>query len=215
MSPLMLTMASIMSLATNPSCGGAKPGSDLADRLVAIALYEGGDRQSFADPLIIGVNADPSRGLPAASIQSMTSQEAAARAHVLLGQGRRIDLGLMQISDRQLARHGLTVERAFDACQNMRAGAEHYRADVQTAFRLGHQIYNTGGTERGAAYAAGVEQVLARVRNPAIQIAGTVSIPPAIAPAPILPPAEPINPFMRPGGGRVLIFTHANTRTTP
>jgi type IV secretion system protein VirB1 len=128
-------------------------------RLAAIAIHESG-----GDPLVIGVNADRARGLPAAAIRSATPQEATTRAAALVAQGRSIDLGLMQVNSGQLARHGLTVETAFDACRSMAAGADHYAADVQAVWSLAHRRYNTGSTERGAAYAASVEQVLNRVR---------------------------------------------------
>ena len=186
-SATVLTLATVLALAADPQCGAAAPGSEFQSRLAAIAIHESG-----GDPLVIGVNADRARGLPAAAIRSATPQEAAARAAALLAQGRSIDLGLMQVNSGQLARHGLTIEAAFDACRSMAAGADHYAADVQAVWNLAHRRYNTGGTERGAAYAAGVEQVLARVRNPAIQIAGPYRAPATpedtVAPEPPRPP---------------------------
>ncbi len=176
----VLTAAALLALAADPQCGAAVSGSEFQARLAAIAIHESG-----GDALIVGVNADRARGLPAATIHSATPQEAAARANALLAQGRSIDLGLMQVNSAQLARHGLTVEAAFDACQNMRAGADHYAADVQAVWSLAHRRYNTGGIEHGAAYAAGVEQVLNRVRT---QQAGL----PAPPPMPQQPPAPPL-----------------------
>ncbi len=175
-----LTFDDAQRVAQDQRCGRAEPGSEFARRLAAIAIHESG-----GDALVIGVNADRARGLPAAAIHSATPQEAAARANALLAQGRSIDLGLMQINSTQLARHGLTVEAAFDACRNMRAGADHYAADVQAVWALGLRRYNTGGIERGAAYATGVEQVLNRVRT---QQAGL----PAPFPMPQEPPAPPL-----------------------
>jgi len=154
-----LGIAAILALATDPRCGAAPAGSEFQSRLAAIALHESG-----GDALIIGVNADRVRGLPAAAIHSATPQEAAARATALLTQGRSIDLGLMQVNSTQLAHHNLTVEAAFDACKNMAAGADHYADDVRAVWTLAHRRYNTGSIERGAAYAAGVEAVLNRVR---------------------------------------------------
>jgi type IV secretion system protein VirB1 len=187
MSATALTLAAVLALAADPRCGAAPAGSEFASRLAAIAIHESG-----GDPLVIGVNADRARGLPAAAIRSTTPQEAATRAAALLAQGRSIDLGLMQVNSGQLARHGLIVETAFDACRSMAAGADHYAADVQAVWNLAHRRYNTGGTEHGAAYAAGVEQVLARVRNPAIQIAGPYRAPATpedtVAPEPPRPP---------------------------
>ena len=187
MSATALGLAAVLALAADPRCGAAPAGSEFASRLAAIAIHESG-----GDPLVIGVNADRARGLPAAAIRSTTPQEAAMRAAALLAQGRSIDLGLMQVNSGQLARHGLIIETAFDACRSMAAGADHYAADVQAVWNLAHRRYNTGGTERGAAYAAGVKQVLARVRNPAIQIAGPYRAPATpedtVAPEPPRPP---------------------------
>jgi len=185
--PSSLTFDDAQKVAQDPRCGRAEPGSEFARRLAAIALHESG-----GDPLVIGVNADRVRGLPATAIRSTTPQQAAARAAALLVEGRSIDLGLMQINSGQLAQHGLTLDASFDACRNMAAGADHYAADVQAVWNLAARRYNTGGTERGAAYAAGVEQVLARVRNPAIQIAGPYRAPATpedtVAPEPPRPP---------------------------
>ncbi len=184
MSGAVLGIAALTALAV--SCGAAQPGSEFAFRLTAIALHESGDGRGGADPLIIGVNPDRARGLPAASIRSATPQEAAARANALIAQGRRIDLGLGQISDQNLPRHGLTVETAFDACRNMAAIADHYADDVHAVWTLAHRRYNTGSTERGATYAAGVEQVLARVRAQRASQPDAVSAPAAAPPAPAL-----------------------------
>lgn len=182
-----LAFNDVQTMAEDPRCGRAEPGSEFAKRIAAIAIHESG-----GDPFIIGVNADRGQGLPAAAVRSATSAEAAAKARALLAQGRSIDLGIMQINSAQLARHGLTVEEAFDACRNVAAGADHYADDVRAVWNLAHRRYNTGGMERGAAYAAGVEQVLARVRNPAIQIAGSYRTPATpediAAPSPRRPP---------------------------
>ncbi len=183
MSATALTLAAVLALAADPRCGAAPADSGFASRLAAIAIHESG-----GDPLVIGVNADRARGLPATVIRSAMSQEAATRAAALLAQGRSI----VQVNSGQLARHGLTVEQAFDICRNVAAGADHYAADVRAVWSLAHRRYNTGGTERGAAYAAGVEQVLARVRSPAIQIAGPYRAPATpedtVAPEPPRPP---------------------------
>jgi type IV secretion system protein VirB1 len=169
-----LALAAVLSLAVDAHCGAAAPRSEFAQRITAIAI-----RESGGDPLVIGVNADPSRGLPAAMLRAGTAQDAARQARMLLAQGRSIDLGLMQINSSQLARHGLTVDAAFDACRNMAAGAEHYAADVAAVWNLAARRYNTGGIERGAAYAASVEHVLARVREaPQAQAAALPSPPP-------------------------------------
>ena len=183
MSATALTLAAVLALAADPRCGAASVGSEFQSRLAAIAVHESG-----GDPLIIGVNADRARGLPATAIHSATLQEAAARAAALLAQGRSIDLGLMQVNSGQLAHHGLTVETAFDACRSMAAGADHYADDVRAVWTAAHRRYNTGSTERGAAYAAGVEAVLNRVR---VQQTGLPASPAQPSLAPQQPPAPP------------------------
>jgi len=178
-----LSIAVVLALATDPQCGAARPGA-FAERLVAIA-----GRESGRDPLAIGIDPDPAHGLPASSVRASTPAEAAAYARTLIAQGRHIGLGLMQISDAQLARHGLTIENAFDACRNMRAGADHYRADVQAVLNLAARRYNTGSIERGAAYAAGIERELAIVRR-VVDVPGDVAVPqPRPAPQPS-PPSD-------------------------
>jgi len=182
MSATALTLAAVLALAIDPRCGAAAPASEFASRLAAIAIHESG-----GDPLVIGVNVDPARGLPAVAVRSATPQEAAARAGALLAQGRSIDLGLMQVNSGQLARHGLTLETAFDACRSMAAGADHYAEDVRAVWTLAHWRYNTGSTERGGAYAADVEQVLNRVRAQQSALP-TSSALPSFASQPLPPP---------------------------
>jgi type IV secretion system protein VirB1 len=159
MSATVLSLAAILALASDPHCGGAAPGSEFSQRLTAIALHESG-----GDPFVIGINADPTRNLPAATVRSATAEEAGTQARALIVAGRSIDLGLMQINSGQLAHHGLTIEAAFSACRSMEAGADHYADDVRYVWNLAHRRYNTGTIERGAAYAASIEQLLTRVR---------------------------------------------------
>lgn len=182
-----LALAAVLSLAVDPHCGAATPRSEFAQRITAIAIHESG-----GDPLLIGVNADPSRGLPAAMVRAATAQDAARQARTLLAQGRSIDLGLMQINSSQLARHGLTVDAAFDACRNMAAGAEHYAADVAAVWNLAARRYNTGAIERGAAYAASVEQVLARVREAPPQAGTRAQVAALPSPTADPPPCAPV-----------------------
>lgn len=185
-----LALAAIMALATNPQCGGATPGGELAYRLEAIAVHESGDQRSSADPLLIGVNADRLRGLAAAVLRSASPEEARAKARTLLAQGRSFDLGLMQINVASLSQDGLTIDTAFDACRNMAAGAAHFTADVRAVLNLSHRRYNTGSTERGAGYASAIETVLTR-----IQAAGpdaSRSVVTAPLPPPALPSCAPV-----------------------
>lgn len=110
--------------------------------------------ESALDPLAIGVN----DGAPV-RLRPQTPAEAAGLARDLIAQGRDIDLGLGQINVRNLARLGLTLEAAFDPCQNLAASArileEGYRRGVarvgagQPALRIALSYYNTGDPQRG------------------------------------------------------------------
>ncbi len=194
-----LGVAAVLALATNPRCGAAQAGTEFAWRLTAIAIHESG-----GDPYAIGVN-----GLGSSTYRFATQAEAMAFARALNAAGRDFDAGLMQINRRQLARYHLTLQSAFDACSNMAAGAVHYAADVQAVvFDLAHRRYNTGSIQRGAAYAASVEQVLAHLR------AQTGALPASPLPAsPSAPPAFS-TPFVRPQASRSLVFTQTE-RITP
>lgn len=198
-----LTFNDAQKVAQDPRCGRAGPGSEFARRLAAIAIHESG-----GDPLIIGVNADRARNLPAATVHSTSPQEAAARAAVLLVQGRSIDLGLMQINSAQLDQHGLTLDVAFDACRNMAAGADHYADDVRAVWALAHRRYNTGGTERGAAYAASVERVLARAPAPAAASSSPQAAAPMRVPGPLFVRAGDPPAAETPGGDQPRLFSH-------
>ncbi len=179
-----------MALVTNPQCGGVTPGGELAYRLEAIAVHESGDQRSFADPLLIGVNADRLRGLAAAVLRSASPEEARAKARTLLAQGRSFDLGLMQINVASLSQDGLTIDTAFDACRNMAAGAAHFTADVRAVLNLSHRRYNTGSTERGAGYASAIETVLTRIQATGQDTTRSMATSPLSPPEP--PPCAPV-----------------------
>ena len=186
----VLTLSAVMALAVSPQCGGAAPGGELAYRLQAIAVHESGDQRLFADPLLIGVNVDRARGLPAAVLHSSSPEEARDKARTLLAQGRSFDLGLMQINVGSLVQDGLSIETAFDACRNMAAGAAHFTADVRAVLNLSHRRYNTGSTERGAGYASAIETVLARIQTAGPDTSRSVVTAPLSPPAP--PPCAPV-----------------------
>ncbi len=105
----IFTAAAVLALVIGPTCGGVPADSDLARHLVATVMTE-----SAGDQYAIGVNADPARNLPAGRASATTAGEAVEKAAALSARGRHIDLGLAQISDRQLARHHLTLATAFD-----------------------------------------------------------------------------------------------------
>lgn len=90
--------------------------------------------ESGFDPLAIGDNTTRR------TIRSSDKGEAIATARRLIGEGHNLDLGLMQINDRNLNWLGLTLDRAFDACASIRAAADY----LMTVSR-----YNTGSPTRG------------------------------------------------------------------
>src|SRR3954464_10236429 len=115
--------------------------------------------------------------------------DAVPLAERLLSFGHSIDLGLLQISHRNLVRTGLTIETAFDPAESVRAGGlilvdAYQRCDgAPDRLRCMASIYNTGHPVRGIrnGYAA-------RVWTAADQIV------PAIKQAPSPPPAAPTPP---------------------
>jgi hypothetical protein len=145
----IFTATAVFALITAPACGNVDPNSDLAVHLKAAVMTESG-----GDQYAIGINADPVRGLPRGRVTATTASAAIEKATALLAQGRRIDLGLSQISDRQMPRHRLTLSAAFDECANLRAGAEHLGDDHDWV--LAHRRYNCGNINCGEAYAISV-----------------------------------------------------------
>lgn len=173
---MLLAQAAILGLIANPACGNVSS----ADKVQTAQLYATVMGESGGDPLIIGVNAEPARGLAAYKVLSVTADDAAAKAEALLAQGRRIDLGLFQISNAQSQRHHLTIRMAFDACANTAAGVQHLADDYQAVlWELAHRRYNCGRSDCGEAYAA---------RIMALAKTAPAAIPPAPAPQP--PPSS-------------------------
>ena len=111
--------------------------------------------ESGGRPLAINVNKGPRVGAPA------NPAVAAATARYWIARGHSVDLGLMQVNSRNLARLGFTIEQMFDPCTNVRAGAqiltENYvaaakaRGHGQHALRDALSAYNTGSFRRGYA----------------------------------------------------------------
>jgi hypothetical protein len=157
----IFTSTAVLALVIGPACGAVPADSDLVRHLVATVMTE-----SAGDQYAIGVNADPARTLPADRVSATTAGEAVEKAAALLAQGRHIDLGLAQISDRHLVRHHLTLATAFDECANLRAGAEHLVDDH--AWVLAHRRYNSGSTDRGIAYAQRVAAQITAADGPPV-----------------------------------------------
>ncbi|MEE3504530.1 lytic transglycosylase domain-containing protein [Acidiphilium acidophilum] len=130
--------------------------------------------------------------LPFASRQS-----AVVAARALIAAGHSVDLGLMQINSANLARLGLTVRTAFNACASLGAAGRllvmDYRpgrsGDEQSALQAAFSRYNTGNDIHGFQNGY-VQRVVATARrivpeiNPAAPIARPQSTPAAPAPKP-------------------------------
>lgn len=110
-------------------------------RVVLHAAAESGQQQ-----FIVGVNKDDARRLPPESRTFSNATEAAAYAWVKReDEGRRIDVGLMQISDANWAAMGLDYDNMFDVGPNVCAGARILGAAYARAInRWAACEYNTG-----------------------------------------------------------------------
>lgn len=157
--------------------------------LAAIVAVESG-----GNAYAIGVN-------KGARVRQPTSPaEAIATAKDLLARGANIDLGLGQINSTNLRWLGLSVEAAFDPCQNLAAAARVLTHNYRRAVALGHSTplgaalsaYNTGSMQRGYrnGYVAKVYRASGTrlLTSPAPVI---VALPP-VQPAQLMPPVQPI-----------------------
>lgn len=109
--------------------------------------------ESRHSPLAINVNRGPRIPLPTSAAQAATT------ARYWISRGYNVDLGLMQVNNRNLARLGYSVEQMFDPCLNIKAGAailtENYararrtHGDGQPALLAALSAYNTGSQVRG------------------------------------------------------------------
>lgn len=110
--------------------------------------------ESRGNPLALNVNK-----LPTKPPRAATLLEAAATARFYISKGYSVDLGLMQVNSRNLAKLGLSVEQVLEPCTNIRAGAAiltpSYQAaarihgEGQTALLAALSAYNTGTFTRG------------------------------------------------------------------
>lgn len=142
---MLLDLTTLLALA--PVCAPAVA----PQTLLAVVQVESG-----LDPLAIGVN-----GARPEHLSFADPQAAARAAHLLIAEGRNVDLGLGQINVRNLAPLDLSVEEAFDPCRNLAASAAVLRAAYvraapqpgaeQAALRTALSYYNTGGPDRGFA----------------------------------------------------------------
>jgi type IV secretion system protein VirB1 len=183
MSSLAIGTALKVALACTPHAGAGQLAVS-PDVLMSVAYTE-----SALDPFAIHDNAT------GAIIHPATKAEAIARARRLITAGHRPDLGLMQINaPTNLARTGLTVETAFDACASIHAGAQillgGYQGGATTAAQQAailrtFSAYNTGSPT------AGLQTYVPIVLASAQRIIPALS---AVGLGPYTPPAPPGSP---------------------
>ncbi|GLU28258.1 lytic transglycosylase domain-containing protein [Brucella sp. NBRC 12950] len=109
--------------------------------------------ESKGDPLAIHVNKAGPTSRPT------DKAHAAALAISYTAQGYSVDLGLMQVNNRNLEKLGYTIADMFEPCKNIAAGARVLSAffgsaikankDPQLALRAALSAYNTGSFQRG------------------------------------------------------------------
>lgn len=92
--------------------------------------------------------------------QPRTKEEAIATARRLEQKGYNYSVGYVQVNKKNFSRYGLTLETAFDACPNLRAGGEilkecflraskNPRKDEQQALRDAFSCYYSGNFTTG------------------------------------------------------------------
>jgi len=125
------------------------------------------------------------------NVTALDAHGAVAIAAALIAAGHSVDLGLMQIDSANLARLGLTVATAFDACSSVRAAGELLAQDYeangqgpQAALLAALSRYNTGTAWQGFQ-----NGYVSRVIRSAKQVVPEIDPSDSVAPPPS--PARP------------------------
>lgn len=177
MSGAVLTLAAVAALVTAPDCGGVRAdtreGRLLVDRLVATAFQESGVRGTgTVHPFAIRDETTSESLFPA------TRDEAVRMARERDAAGHVLGLGIFQVTGRQnWAADGITVETAFDACSNVRAGVRHYGRDLTAAIaamNMASARYNSGLFDGAPGYVRAV----AALQSALPSDAGALAVPP-------------------------------------
>jgi len=127
--------------------------------------------ESRGNPLAINVNGARLTTRP-------TDRASAARiARDYIAKGYSVDLGLMQVNNRNLEKLGYSIEDMFEPCKNIAAGtrvlssfyssALKKNSDPQLALRAALSAYNTGSFERGFSNGYVARYGLAAMQPPA------------------------------------------------
>lgn len=112
--------------------------------------------ESRGDPLALNVNR-----LVGAQPRPRSTAEAVQIASRYIALGYSVDVGLMQVNNRNLAGLGLTLDQVLDPCTNVKAGgvilmsgyveAVRRLGEGQAALQAALSKYNTGDFRRGFA----------------------------------------------------------------
>lgn len=184
MSGTALTVAAVAALVIAPECGAVRAdtpaGEQFARHVVATIRQESGFRPWAIRDEATGESLFPPTLADAVRIATERSAK-----------GRTLGLGLGQITgSRNLARHGLTIEAAFNPCRAVAAAVRHLAGDVLHVLERASRRYNTGSTERGEGYAASVAALSAALppdlflRGPGAAIQAPVPLsPPSVVQA--------------------------------
>ena len=123
------------------------------------------------------------------NVTALDTRGAVAIATTLIAAGHSVDLGLMQIDSANLARLGLTVATAFDACSSVRAAGELLAQDYQAkgqgpqaALLEALSRYNTGTAWQGFQNGY-VSRVLRSARQVVPELDPSDSVAPPLSPA--------------------------------
>ncbi len=169
--------------------------------------------ESKGDPLAIGVNGGRLPRKP------RDAADAAALARSIISQGYSVDLGLMQVNSRNLARLGYTVEDMFEPCKNLAAGARVLTSfylsarprfnDEQAALRAALSAYNTGSFARGFS-----NGYVAKYIGASAQAVPVLPDVPMATPAPGSAPSAPVSTPASPYTVNSIVFSKREVKRT-
>ena len=153
--------------------------------------------ESALDPWVLHDNTTNHTAVP------VSLPAALGRAKRWIDRGDSVDLGLMQIDSANLARLGLSIANALDACSSIQAGAHILQEDYRVALRDTLSRYNTGDPARGI-----INGYVARVEARVADIAASRLLPSAEPSPP--PPVQGWNVFA-PTNGERFVSTDSNS----
>lgn len=133
--------------------------------------------ESNFNPYAIGVN----KGAKGLARQPRSYQEAVQAAYRLRAEGKNFDVGLAQINITNFGWLGLSIEKAFNPCENLKAMQKVYLNCLSrfgngsgqgTPIQRAFSCYNTGNASRG--FRNGYVTKVTNHYNAVIQAAGKV-----------------------------------------